>query len=72
MLGNVDKNIDGFLNGEFTPNHTLSEGTFIDRYGDNSGGQYFSPMGESYESRALAPYMDNATYTRYKVIKRLV
>ena len=69
VLGNVDKNIDGFLNGEFTPNHTLSEGTFIDRYGDNSGGQYFSPMGESYESRALAPYMDTATYTRYKVIK---
>jgi len=32
-------------------------------------GNYFSPVGESYESRALGLFMDNATCTKYKVLK---
>ncbi|WLR42589.1 TNT domain-containing protein [Bacillus carboniphilus] len=65
---NGDPNIDGFVNGEFEI-ETLEPGKMIDRYGSNPSGQYFSPAGSSYESRALPPFMSEQPYTKYKVLK---
>ncbi|WLR42593.1 TNT domain-containing protein [Bacillus carboniphilus] len=65
---NGDPNIDDFVNGEFEI-ETLEPGKMIDRYGSNPGGQYFSPAGSSYESRALPPFMSKEPYTKYKVLK---
>src|SRR5690625_6002718 len=47
----------------------ISTGKVIDRYGDNGSGQYFSPDGSSYESRALPPFMKDKPYEKYEVIK---
>nr|WP_175476132.1 TNT domain-containing protein [Evansella caseinilytica] len=63
-----DPNIDGFVNGEYKI-ETLKPGTEIDRYGSNPSGQYFSPAGSSYESRALPPHMSEQPYTKYRVVK---
>ncbi len=65
---NGDKNIDGFINGEYEI-EKLSVGKIIDRYGDNGTGQYFSPDGSSFESRALPPFMKEKKYERYKVLR---
>ncbi|MEI3604981.1 TNT domain-containing protein [Pseudogracilibacillus sp. SE30717A] len=62
------QHIRGFLNGNFKE-EPLKPGTIIDRYGDNNNGQYFSPDGSSYESRALPPFMKDKPYERYKVVK---
>ncbi|WMT42026.1 glycohydrolase toxin TNT-related protein [Paenibacillus sp. D2_2] len=63
-----DPNIDGFVNGEFKI-ETLQSGTIIDRYGSNASGQYFSPAGSSYGSRALPPHMKLQPYTKYIIVK---
>src|SRR5690625_1307049 len=63
-----DPNIHGFKNGEFRTEQ-IPKGKVIDRYGDNGGGQYFSPDGSSYESRALPPFMKDKPYEKYEVIK---
>lgn len=63
---NGDPNIDGFVNGEFKI-ETLQSGIIIDRYGSNPSGQYFSPAGSSYGSRALPPHMKSQPYTKYIV-----
>src|SRR5690625_6760983 len=47
----------------------ISTGKVIDRYGDNGSGQYFSPDGSSYESRALPSFMKDKPYEKYEVIK---
>jgi hypothetical protein len=51
-------------------NMTLEEGTLIDRYGEPSG-NFFSPEGIPYDSRALALHSDEANYYVYKVITPL-
>ena len=33
------------------------------------GGEYFSPVGSSYSSRALPPHMTLEPYTKYRVLK---
>lgn len=66
MYGN--KHTDGFLNGKYD-DKPLTPGTVIDRYGDNGGGSYFSPVGSSYESRALPPFMQDKPYEKYEVLK---
>src|SRR5690625_6242467 len=58
-----DPNIHGFKNGEFRTEQ-IPKGKVIDRYGDNGSGQYFSPDGSSYESRALPPFMKDRKSTR--------
>src|SRR5690625_668443 len=63
-----DPNIYGFTKGEFD-RELISKGKVIDRYGDNGSGQYFSPDGSSYESRALPPFMKDKPYEKYEVIK---
>ncbi|MDR4887681.1 TNT domain-containing protein [Fredinandcohnia sp. QZ13] len=63
-----DPNIDGFKNGEYQI-ETLKPGTEIDRYGSNGSGQYFSPAGSSYESRALPPHMTQQPYQQYTIIR---
>lgn len=62
------QHVRGFLNGNFKE-EPLKPGTIIDRYGDNNNGQYFSPDGSSYESRALPPFMKDKPYERYEVVK---
>jgi|GEM_PF-1793999 len=63
-----DPNVDGFVNGKYIT-ETLEEGAVIDRYGSNPTGQYFSPAGDSFELRALPPFMETQPYTKYKVIR---
>ncbi|UZJ79700.1 glycohydrolase toxin TNT-related protein [Fictibacillus sp. KU28468] len=63
-----DPNIDGFVDGKFEVN-LLESGKEIDRYGSNLNGQFFSPKGASYESRALPPHMIEQPYSKY-IIKR--
>lgn len=41
----------------------------IDRIGSDTTGKYFSPLGSSFESRSLPPFMKNQPYTEYKVMK---
>src|SRR5690625_2517964 len=65
-----DPNIHGFTNGEFRTEQ-IPKGKVIDRYGDNGSGQYFSPDGSSYESRALPPFMKDKPYERYEVIREI-
>nr|WP_205396240.1 glycohydrolase toxin TNT-related protein [Streptococcus lutetiensis] len=69
-LGRIDGSvhIDGFLNGKFD-NITLQPGTIIDRYGSNSNGRYFSPIGTNFENRALPPFMINEPYRKYIILK---
>ncbi len=64
----TDPNIAGFTNGEFKE-ITLTPGQTIDRYGSNPTGQYFSPEGTPYGSRALPPFMEKETCTVYEVLK---
>src|SRR5699024_12006991 len=47
----------------------LTPRTVIYRYGDNCGGIYFSPVGSSYESRALPTLMQDKPYEKYEVLK---
>ena len=56
----------GFLNGNYNID-ALNIGAIIDRYGSESG-NYLSPIGTSYEARALPPFMENAKYTQYEVV----
>ena len=65
---NGDPNIGGFTNG-INKTKTLTPGQIIDRYGSNGTGQYFSPGGSSFESRALPPFMETQPYTLYEVLK---
>ncbi|SDP13186.1 LXG domain of WXG superfamily protein [Streptococcus equinus] len=69
-LGKIDGSVhvDGFLNGRFD-NITLQPGTIIDRYGSNSNGRYFSPIGTNFENRALPPFMINEPYRKYIILK---
>ena len=69
-LGRIDGSVhvDGFLNGKFD-NITLQPGTIIDRYGSNSNGRYFSPIGTNFENRALPPFMINEPYRKYIILK---
>ncbi|UXH46457.1 T7SS effector LXG polymorphic toxin [Rossellomorea vietnamensis] len=62
-----DPNIDGFVKGEYKV-ETLKPGNEIDRYGSNPTGKYFSPVGTSYEKRALPPHMKDQPYTKYRII----
>ena len=62
-----DKNIDGFLNGEFNE-VTLKLGEKIDRYGSDYG-SFASPEGISYGQRALAPGTNLKPYSVFEVIK---
>lgn len=64
----TDSNIAGFTNGDFKE-IDLIPGQTIDRYGSNESGQYFSPAGSTYESRALPPFMEKEPYTVYEVLK---
>lgn len=63
---NGDINLDGFKSGIYEI-ETLRLGTIIDRYGNNSSGRYFAPLGTSYEERALTSFMENTDYTQYKL-----
>src|SRR5690625_4210746 len=63
-------NIHGFKTGEVRTEQ-IPKGKVIDRYGDNGSGQYFSPDGSSYESRALPPFMKDKPYERYEVIREI-
>lgn len=65
---NGDSNIDGFTNGEYIMER-LELGFEIDRFGSNDNGQYFSPAGSSYESRALPPHMKEQPYTKYVILR---
>ena len=49
---------------------TLPPGTLIDRFG-SEGGNYFSPRGESFGSRALPYVCERTAYTVYRVEKPL-
>ena len=62
-----DPNIDGFVNGVYS-RERLQKGDVIGRYGDESG-RYFSPRGTSFEERALPPFMKEAKFTEYKVLR---
>lgn len=64
---NGDPNINGFVNGKFET-IIMEKGTKIDRYGNNGSGRYFSPYGDSFESRALPPFMKEAPYEVYEVV----
>ena len=64
-----DPNTDGFTNGKYVE-VVLKPGTIIDRYG-GEWGNYFSPVGTSFEARALPPFMEGAPYTRFIVKKPL-
>lgn len=58
----------GYVEGTRVNGVTLEGGTVIDRYGSPKG-NYTSPVGASYESRAL-PYTENANaYHQYRIIK---
>ena len=63
---NGDLNKDGFIDGYYEL-EKLQPGNIIDRYGSNNNGQYFSPAGFSYGSRALPPHMINQPYTQYMI-----
>lgn len=65
---NGDPNINGFINGEHST-EVLKPGKLIDRIGTNGTGQYFSPAGSSFESRALPPYMESQPCTTYRVLQ---
>lgn len=65
---NGDSNINGFVDGKFDK-VKIERGTVIDRYGDNMGGKFFSPAGETFESRALPPFMKEKPYEKFQVIK---
>lgn len=60
---NGDINLDGFKSGIYEI-ETLRPGTIIARYGNNSAGKDFVPLGTSYEERALPPFMENIDYTQ--------
>jgi hypothetical protein len=49
---------------------TLPAGTLIDRFG-SEGGTFFSPKGESYDSRAVPYVCSKMAYTVYRVDKPL-
>lgn len=49
---------------------TLAPGTLIDRYGQ-PGGRFLSPVGTSYEARALPYDKSKMDYYRYEVLKPL-
>src|SRR5699024_2830140 len=36
---------------------------------ENGSGRYFSPVGSTYNSRALPPFMQGKTYEKYEVIR---
>lgn len=59
---------DGF-SSNWPDINKLNKGDFIDRFGSNGTGQYFSPAGSSYGSRALPPFMKDQPYNRYQVIR---
>lgn len=44
----------------------------IDRFGSNSNGRYFSPIGSSFESRSLPPFMKKQPYSKYLVLKAIL
>ena len=48
--------------------NTLPPGTLIDRFG-SEGGTFFSPKGETFDSRALPYVCTKMAYTVYRVIK---
>lgn len=59
---------NGRVEGTVVNNQTIKQGTIIDRYGSKYG-NYTSPIGTSFEARAL-PYKDNSwAYHKYMVIK---
>ena len=54
-----------------TKEKTLSSGTLIDRYGDETG-RFFSPYGEVFGKRSLPSYLNgNEKYMCYEVLKDL-
>ena len=58
----------GYVLGTKVKNITLEQGATIDRYG-NKYGSYVTPVGTSYEQRAL-PYVENSNaYHKYEVLK---
>jgi hypothetical protein len=59
---------DGFLNGKYDFS-ILKENTIIDRYGSNKTGKFFAPVGSSYGSRGLPPFMTEQPYNQYVVIR---
>ena len=70
--GNIDWDTwapnGGRVPGSVQEGHILDVGDIIDRYG-NPYGKYVSPVGVTYEQRAL-PYIKNPNaYHRYEVIK---
>ena len=55
------------INESVLKNQTIKQGTIIDRYGSKYG-NYTSPIGTSFEERAL-PYKENSwAYHKYEVI----
>ncbi|MDR6644565.1 filamentous hemagglutinin [Luteibacter sp. 1214] len=50
--------------------NTIAVGTRLDRYGDTAG-SFLSPVGTTYEQRALAPGTRANPYSEYEVIKPL-
>ena len=59
---------NGRVEGSVLENQTLQQGTIIDRYGSKYG-KYTSPVGVSFEARAL-PYDENTwAYHKYKVVQ---
>ncbi|MGY3778096.1 TNT domain-containing protein [Isobaculum melis] len=59
---------DGFLS-DWPDIVGMAKGDVIDRIGSNGSGQYFSPVGSTFESRALPPFMQTQPYTKYKVLR---
>ena len=58
---------NGRINESVLKNQTIKQGTIIDRYGSKYG-NYTSPIGTSFEERAL-PYKENSwAYHKYEVI----
>jgi hypothetical protein len=49
---------------------TLPEGTMIDRFG-SEGGSFFSPQGESFQSRAVPYVCAQMDYRVYRILKPL-
>lgn len=58
----------GYIKDSILTGQTIETGTIIDRYG-NQYGRYTSPVGVTYEQRAL-PYIENPNaYHQYEVLK---
>ena|GEM_PF-2315155 len=49
----------------------LKPGEIVDRFGSPEQGQFMSPIGTSFEARALPPTSIDRTYYQYKVLKPL-